>query len=248
MRLQEQVALVIGGAGGIGAATARMLAEEGARVAITHTLRSAERAAQIVERLPGGGHVSLPADVAETRSLEALRERIEAWSGGTLNILVNSAGFTKPIPHGDLEALDDALIDRMFAVNWRGQFAAIRVFAPLLTASGNGLIVSISSVAGQTGTGSSIAYCAAKAGIDVMTKSLARVLAPAVRVIGVAPGVVDTKFVPGRDAAFNQNTAQATPLQRVATADDVAEAVLACATSLRFATGTTLVVDGGRSL
>ena len=197
MRLQDRVALVIGGAGGIGAATARMLAENGARVAITHTGRSAEKAAQIVAGLPGSGHVSLPADVADTSSLQALREAVSVWSGNRLEILVNSAGFTKPVPHADLDALDDALIDRMFAVNWRGQFAAVRLFAPMLTASGNGLIVSISSIAGQTGTGSSIAYCAAKAGIDVMTKSLARVLAPAVRVMGVAPGVVDTGFVPG---------------------------------------------------
>ena len=246
--VRDKVALVIGGAGGIGAATARMLADGGARVAITHTPRSADKAAGIVAALPGSGHVALLADIADTASLRQLQQRVSAWSGGTLHILVNSAGFTKPIPHGDLDALDDALIDRMFAVNWRGQFAAIRLFAPLLTASRDGLIVSISSVAGQTGQGSSIAYCAAKAGIDVMTKSLARVLAPAVRVMGVAPGVVDTNFVPGRDAAFNAKTAQATPLQRVASADDVAEAVMACATSLRFATGTTLVVDGGRSL
>jgi len=133
-------------------------------------------------------------------------------------------------------------------VNWRGQFAAIRTFAPMLQASGDGLIVSISSIAGQTGTGSSIAYCATKAGIDVMTKSLARALAPTVRVLGVAPGVVDTGFVPGRGAEFNAKTAASTPLRRVATADDVAQAVLACATTLRFSTGTTLVVDGGRSL
>lgn len=246
--VRDKVALVIGGAGGIGAATARMLAEGGARVAITHTPRSAGKASDIVAALPGSGHIALPADVADTASLQELRERVTAWSGGALHILVNSAGFTKPIPHGDLDALDDALIDRMFAVNWRGQFAAIRLFAPMLTASGDGLIVSISSIAGQTGQGSSIAYCAAKAGIDAMTKSLARVLAPAVRVMGVAPGVVDTNFVPGRDAAFNAKTAQSTPLKRVATADDVAEAVMACATSLRFATGTTLAIDGGRSL
>jgi 3-oxoacyl-[acyl-carrier protein] reductase len=81
-----------------------------------------------------------------------------------------------------------------------------------------------------------------------MTKSLGRALAPEVRVMGVAPGAVDTGFVPGRGADFNTKAATTTPLKRIATADDVAEAVLACATSLRFATGTTLVVDGGRSL
>jgi 3-oxoacyl-[acyl-carrier protein] reductase len=110
------------------------------------------------------------------------------------------------VPHGDLDGLDDDLIDRMFAVNWRGQFATVRTFASLLKASGNGLIVSLSSIAGSNGIGSSIAYCAAKAGIDVMTKSLARALAPEIRVLAVAPGVVDTGFVPGRGADFNAKT------------------------------------------
>jgi 3-oxoacyl-[acyl-carrier protein] reductase len=246
--LEGRFALVIGGSGGIGAAIAQLFAGAGARVALTHTARSADAAAALAASLPGGGHLALPADVADTASLLALRDAVRGQWGQALHVLVNAAGFTKPVPHADLDALDDALIDRMFAVNWRGQFAAIRTFAPMLRASADGLVVNISSIAGQTGAGSSIAYCAAKAGIDVMGKSLARVLAPEVRVLGVAPGVVDTGFVPGRGPEFNAKTAASTPLKRVATAADVAEAVLACATSLRFATGTTLVVDGGRSL
>jgi len=246
--LLGRLALIIGGSGGIGAATARRFAGAGARIVVTHTPRSAASAAAVTESLPGAGHLALPADVADTTSLLALRDTVRAACGEVLHVLVNAAGFTKPVPHADLEALDDALIDRMFAVNWRGQFAAVRTFAPMLKASGDGLIVSISSIAGQTGTGSSIAYCAVKAGIDVMTKSLGRALAPEVRVMGVAPGVVDTSFVPGRGEDFNTKTAATTPLRRIATPVDVAEAVLACATSLRFSTGTTLVVDGGRSL
>jgi 3-oxoacyl-[acyl-carrier protein] reductase len=82
----------------------------------------------------------------------------------------------------------------------------------------------------------------------VMTKSLARVLAPDVRVLAVAPGVVDTGFVPGRSSDFNAKTSVTTPLKRIATARDIASAILACATNLKFATGTTIVVDGGRSL
>jgi 3-oxoacyl-[acyl-carrier protein] reductase len=246
--LDGRVALIIGGSGGIGAATARLFAGAGARIVITHTIRSVVSAAALAESLPGAGHLALPADVADTASLLALRDAVRGRCGEVLHVLVNAAGFTKPVPHADLDALDDALIDRMFAVNWRGQFAAIRTFAPMLKASGDGLIVSISSIAGQTGTGSSIAYCAAKAGIDVMTKSLGRALAPEVRVIGIAPGVVDTNFVPGRGEDFNTKIAAATPLRRIATPTDVAEAVLACATSLRFSTGTTMVVDGGRSL
>jgi 3-oxoacyl-[acyl-carrier protein] reductase len=246
--LEGRLALVVGGSGGIGAASARLLAGAGARVVVTHTDRSAEAAASLARSLPGAGHLALPADVADSASLLALRDAVRAQCGEALHVLVNAAGFTKPVPHADLDALDDALIDRMFAVNWRGQFAAIRAFAPMLKASGNGLIVSISSIAGQTGIGSSIAYCAVKAGVDVMTKSLARALAPEIRVMGVAPGVVDTGFVPGRQAEFNAKTAAATPLRRIATAEDVAEAVLACATSLSFSTGATVVVDGGRSL
>lgn len=247
--LSEKVVLVVGGAGGIGVATARQFADLGARIVITHrdTAEAAAKAAQVVASLAGKGHAALPADVAQTATLLVLRGEIEKRYG-RLDVLVNAAGFTKPVPHADLDALDDELIDRMFAVNWRGQFATIRTFAPLLKASGNGLIVSVSSIAGTNGVGSSIAYCATKAGIDVMTKSLGRALAPEVRVLGVAPGVVDTGFVPGRGADFNAKTAATTPLKRVASADDVASAILACATQLTFSTGTTLVVDGGRLL
>ncbi|MCM3082219.1 SDR family oxidoreductase, partial [Brevibacillus invocatus] len=142
-----------------------------------------------------------------------------------------------PVPHRDLEALDDELIDRMFAVNWRGQFATIRTLAPLLRASGDGLVVSLSSIAATTGVGSSIAYCATKAGIDVMTKALARVLAPEVRVLAVSPGVVDTAFVPNRGADFNDKVAASTPLRRIADADDVAAAIVACWTHLGYSTG-----------
>jgi 3-oxoacyl-[acyl-carrier protein] reductase len=248
--LDGKVALVIGGAGGIGAAAGRMLAENGARIVLTHRPGAkAPEAKALAAGLPGdgGGHAAFPADVADTGSLIALRGAV-AGHYGRLDILVNAAGFTKPVPHADLEALTDELIDDMFRVNWRGQFAAIRTFAPLLKASGDGLVVSISSIAAFTGVGSSIAYCAAKAGIDVMTKSLARALAPEIRVMAVSPGVVDTGFVPGRVADFNSKVAAATPLRRIASADDIAAAIAACATHLGYSTGATIVVDGGRAL
>jgi len=245
--LAGKTVLVIGGAGGIGAASARLFAEAGARVAVTYRPGKETAVAPLVKALSGEGHLAVPADVAETATLLAARDAIQRAFGG-LNILVNSAGFTTPIPHGDLEALDDDFIDRMFAVNWRGQFAAIRTFAPMLRGSGEGLIVNISSIAALNGAGSNIAYGAAKAGIDVMGKSLARALAPEVRVMTVSPGVVATGFVPGRGAEFNEKAAASTPLKRVATAQDVAEAVLACATHLSYSTGATIVVDGGRAL
>jgi 3-oxoacyl-[acyl-carrier protein] reductase len=241
--LEGKVALVIGGAGGIGQAAGRMLAEAGARVALTH--RPGKTAHP--EALPGSGHGAFAADVADTASLLVLRDALKARYG-RLDILVNTAGFTKPVPHADLDALDDELIDRMFQVNWRGQFATIRTFAPMLKEHDDGLVVSISSVSAFTGVGSSIAYCAAKAGIDVMTKALARALAPKIRVLAVSPGVVDTGFVPGRGPDFNDKVAASTPLKRIATPDDIAAAIVACATHLGYSTGTTIVVDGGRAL
>ena len=247
--LNGKVALVIGGAGGIGAATCAMLADEGARVVMTHRpgAAPAARAAQKLSGLEGSGHAALPADVADTKTLLALRDQI-ASRYGRLDILVNSAGFTKAVPHADLEALTDDLIDRMFEVNWRGQYAAIRTFAPMLKASGDGLIVQVSSIAGFKGTGSSVVYGATKAGLDVMIKSLARVLGPEIRLMAVSPGAVDTNFVPGRGADFNARAAAANPLKRIATPGDCARAIVACATHLTYATGVKIVVDGGRSL
>jgi NAD(P)-dependent dehydrogenase (short-subunit alcohol dehydrogenase family) len=118
----------------------------------------------------------------------------------------------------------------------------------MLRESNDGLVVNVSSIAGFTGVGSNLAYAAAKAGIDVLGRSLARSLAPAVRVLTVSPGVVDSSFVPGRGPDFNQKTSATMPLKRIGTPEDVAAAIEACATTLRFSTGNIIVVDGGRSL
>ncbi|WP_026354576.1 SDR family NAD(P)-dependent oxidoreductase [Massilia niastensis] len=243
--LTGQVAVIAGGVGAIGYASAQRLARQGTRVVLL--VRDLEQAQAKMADLPGAGHHALRVDVNSGAELSeaaaAVRERY-----GRTDILVNAAGITQPVPHHDLDALSDELIDRIFAANWRGPFAAIRAFAPLLRASGKGLVVNISSIAATTGIGSNVAYCAAKAGLDVMANSLGRALAPAIRVINVSPGVVDSSFVPGRDAAFNDKQAATTPLKRIGHADDIAAAVEACATTLLFSTGTTIQVDGGRHL
>jgi len=244
--LSGKVAVIVGGSGGIGAATARSLADAGARVVVTYR-SDRDGAETLVSGLAGSGHLALPADVADSATLNALAGTV-AERCGRADILVNAAGFTAAVPAQDLDALDDDLIDRLFQVNWRGCFATIRAFRPLLKAHGDGLIVNISSIAGMTGAGSNLAYAAAKAGIDALTKGLARSLAPDIRVVAVSPGMVDTGFVPGRDAAANAKAAQTIPLRRVADPADVADAVLACATLLRYSTGTIVVTDGGRSL
>lgn len=244
--LEGKVAVIIGGGGGIGQAAARRLASAGAHIVVVgmHDLNPVQA---IADSLPGEGHMAALASITDSATLAALAQRVRERYGRA-DILVNAAGFTQPVKHDDLDALSDELIDEMFKVNWRGQFAAIRAFRELLAASGGGLVVNVSSISGTTGVGSNVAYCAVKAGLDIMAVSLGRALVPHIRVVNVAPGVVDTSFVPGRGADFNERVAGTTPLGRIGTPDDIAAAIEACATHLTFTTGTTLVVDGGRRL
>ncbi len=244
--LSNHVAVVTGGAGGIGSAICQTLAAAGAAVVVTYN-SDAAKAAALLPSLPGAGHTTFHAPVNDSAQLTGLAAFITE-TYGRLDVLVNNAGVTTPVAHDDLAGLSDEWIDRIFTTNWRGAFAMIRACQPLLTASGNGLIVNISSVAGQTGIGSNVAYCASKAALDSLTRSLGRALAPAVRVVSVSPGWVLGEYASRADPAYLQAQVAATPLGRLATPADVADAVLALATTLRFTTGTILPVDGGRPL
>jgi NAD(P)-dependent dehydrogenase (short-subunit alcohol dehydrogenase family) len=242
-----RIAVITGGTGAIGLATAKRLASLGARCVLLYNSEPAESAAAKTASLSGNGHLCFKAPITDSLTLKAVAAEIEKQCGA-VNILVNSAGYTQPVPAADLEALTDELIDDILKVNFRGVIATIRAFMPLLKKSEDGLVVNISSIAGFTGTGSNLAYVAAKASIDVVGDALAKAFAPHVRVISVSPGVVDSTFVPGRGPDFNDKAASTIPLKRIGTADDVAAVVQACATTMRYVTGTRIVVDGGRHL
>ncbi len=247
-RLDGRVAVISGGTGAIGLATARRLAALGCACVLLHRREPAQAQRHVAE-LPVGSlpHGEIQADIIDSATLRAAAAVVaERWK--RCDILVNSAGFTQPVPAADLEALDDALIDRLMQANFRGVFATIRAFAPLLKSSGEGLVVNVSSIAGFTGVGSNLAYVGAKAALDVVGDALARALAPAVRVVSVSPGVVESGFVPGRGPEFNARTAESTPLKRIGKPDDVAAVIESLATTMRFVTGTRIVVDGGRHL
>jgi 3-oxoacyl-[acyl-carrier protein] reductase len=244
--LEGAVAVVTGGSRGIGAATARLFAEAGARVVITHR-DSAEAAEEVRSSLPGEGHRVIRAPAADTAAVEAAAASV-AEVEGRLDVLVNNAATTKVIPHRNLEALTDELFDLILQTNVRGAFATVRAFRELLAASGDGLIVNVSSLAGRMAGGSNIAYCASKAGLDNMTLSLARALAPEIRVVSVAPGLVDTEFTKAWDPAVRERYLERTPLGRLPTPEDIGQAVLAAATHLTAATGIVITVDGGRPL
>jgi len=244
--LAGRVAVVSGGSSGVGAACARRLAEQGAMVAIGyHTGR--DRAEALAAELPGGGHAPLFLPMTDSAAIRAAATEVEARFG-RLDVLVNSAGTTRAVPHADLDGLDDETFDRILVTNVRGPFATIRAFAPLLRRGGDAVVVNISSLAAVNGLGSSVAYCASKAALDTMAMSLARALGPEIRVLGISPAAVDTQFVPGRDRDAMLRQAAQTPLRVVCQPDDVALAVLAAVTHLRLSTGTTLLVDGGRHL
>ena len=268
--LAGRTAVVTGGSNGIGAACVRALAAAGARVAICYH-SGAERAEALRGMLPGTGHRTLPLDLTDPASVRHMAEAVRA-AHGHLDILVNSAGVTRPIPHADLDTLDEALFDQILIANARGPYSVIRALLPLLRAAGGAaggaageaaggaaggaggggatpaVVVNITSVAALNGAGSNIAYGAAKAALETMTMSLARVLGPEVRLMCVAPGPVATDFVAGRGRDALEKLAAATPLRRVVEAEDVAQAVMACITHLPTSTGSRIVVDGGRML
>jgi 3-oxoacyl-[acyl-carrier protein] reductase len=197
-------------------------------------------------------------DVTDSGSVGRFAGQIAARYG-KVDLLVNSVGTTRFVPHSDLDALDDEAIDEIFRTNWRGPFATIRALKPLLEkaaaskpdaagSAGSALVVNISSVAAVSGIGSNVAYCASKAALNAMTVSLARAMAPAIRVVSVSPGVVETEFIQGLDASWRSEQIRRTPLGRLALPEEVADAVLAVATALRWSTGCIVPVDGGRPL
>jgi len=241
-----RIALVTGGSSGIGRATAARLAAMGSTVVVGYNSRRA-LAEEVVAGLQGNGHVAMRISINDPASVaDAARAVDERY--GRLDALVNSGGATTPVPAKDLDALTDELFDRTVTLNLRGPFATVRAFRPLLERGEGAAIVNVSSIAARTGLGSSLAYVAAKAGLDALTVALAKVLAPKIRVFSVSPAGVDTDFVPGRTRERLQKTAESFPLAHVTSADDVARAVIACIVNLTSSTGIVVPVDEGRHI
>lgn len=246
--LQGKVALVTGATGGLGSEICRALAEQGATVVAGYN-SSVENAKVLVETLPNGqnGHSVVKAPVTDSAALSAMATEIEQ-NYGRCDVLVNCAGTTQFVEHEDLDGLDDALIDRILTTNVRGPFAVTRVLKPLLLKADGAVVINISSIAAKTAMGSNVIYCASKAALDNMTMSLARALAPDIRVVSVAPGLVDTDFVKKMDQSWRDEQAQRTPLKRLAQPNEIAQAVCSVVTGLTFMTGAVIAVDGGRPL
>jgi len=241
-----RVALVTGASSGIGKATAARLAALGCAVVVGYNSRR-ELADEVVAGLQGSGHVAMRIAIDDPASIAAAAAAVDKQYG-RLDALVNCGGATTPVALNDLDKLTDDIFDRTVTINLRGPFAMVRAFRPLLERGSSAAVVNISSIAARTGLGSSLAYLAAKAGVDALTVALAKVLAPRIRVFSVSPAGVDTDFVPGRSREQLLKTAEKMPLARLTTPDDVARAVIACIVDLTSSTGIVVPVDEGRHL
>ena len=245
MKLKGKVALVTGGGTGMGRAISLMLAAEGADIIINYSRRNreAEETAEAVRKL--GVRVSAEkADVAQDQECRRLVEETVKRLG-RVDILVNNAGWSHIVPHRDLEKLTEEILERTWAVNTKGPLYLSRAVIPHMIKQGGGRIVNITSIAAFQGAGSSVIYCASKAGLAAITKSLARAFAKDnILVNAIAPGFVDTNFVDWPRESMEKNI-RTSPMGRIPTVDDIANAALFLASDATGITAQTLFVDCG---
>jgi 3-oxoacyl-[acyl-carrier protein] reductase len=249
----RKVAIVTGSATGVGAAAARQLAERGCNVVINYTKskKEAEETAAKCRSL-GAEAISFQADVSSDQACKTMvNAAIEAW--GHIDYLINNAARTKFNAYEDLDGLtaDDFL--NIYAVNVVGAYQMVRSVVPHMKKQGGGAVVNNSSIGGVTGIASSIPYAASKAALNLMTKSLALALAPEIRVNAVVPGMIQTRWLQqgmGDDAyqAMLETASKMAPLNKVATADEIAEALVWFLEGASVVTGETLIVDNGLHL
>jgi NAD(P)-dependent dehydrogenase (short-subunit alcohol dehydrogenase family) len=250
-----KVVLATGSATGLGAAIAIGAAKRGAKAVIlncTKSLKEAEATADLV-RAAGADVKIAQGDVGDDAACRAIAAAAAPY--GRIDSLANNAGITKHVPnHADLDGLtaDDFL--RLYSINTVGPFQMIRACRPLLEAAGKANVLMVSSIAGVTGIGSSVAYAATKGALNTMTLSLARALAPRIRVNALCPGFIDTRWFTdayGDETTqrIRENVVRTTPLQAASTPEDIAEAGLfLMSDAARHITGETLLVDAGLHL
>jgi NAD(P)-dependent dehydrogenase (short-subunit alcohol dehydrogenase family) len=248
----DKVLLITGSATGLGAAIAVGVAERGAKAVILNCTRSFKEAEETAAAVRRAGALAIVAEGDVAEDADCRRIAAAAAPLGKLDVLVNNAGTSKHVPnHADLDGLSKEDFLRIFAVNTVGPFQMLRACRSLLEASSSANVLMTSSIAGVSGGGSSVAYAASKGALNTMTLSLARALAPKIRVNAICPGFIDTRwFRQGIGEAkaneLKERVAKATPLQRAGAAADIAgPAMFLISDAARHITGETLMVDAG---
>lgn len=253
MQISGKVAIVTGSSSGVGRETAQQLAERGARVIINYA-RSEEGARETLKRVndAGGEGIIVRADVSDDAQCRALvQAAVEAY--GQLDILVNNAGTTTYVEHKALDLLTDEVWHGTLNTNLLGPFYMTRAAAPELARQGGGEVVMTSSIAAFTSGGSSIAYCASKAGLNSLTLCLARALGEQnIRINAVCPGLLDGRWArEGWGDAWDSVKAQVeerAALGKMAFPRDVADAIVSLISGSDLVTGELMTLDAGFSL
>lgn len=246
--MRDKVVLVTGSSRGIGRAIATRLAREGANLIInaSKSIQEAKTALSGLPKARGRAHCFIKADIGIPDEIDSMMDEIKRRYG-RLDILVNNAGVTRFIKHGDLDKLTVEVFDEIYRTHLRGSFLCVQKALPLLRRSNGAQVINIASIAAITAVGSNIAYCAMKAALVNMTMSLARALAPDIRVNAVSPGLTETGLIKGW-GGYKSEQIRKTPLGRLGAPEDIANAVVALAAKLTYVTGQNIVVDGGRTL
>ncbi len=245
MKLKGKVALVTGGGTGMGRAVCLKFASEGAGVAVNYSKsqKAAEEVAEAARKL-GVPAMAMKADISQDQEARRLVDETVAKLG-RLDILVNNAGWTRRVAHRELEGLTEEILERTWAVNVKGPLYLARAAVPHMLRQGGGRIVNVTSIAAFQGAGSSVIYCASKAGLSAITKSLARALAKDnIMVNAIAPGFVNTGFVDWPPEVLEKNIT-VSPMGRIPTVDDIANAAMFLACDATGVTAQTIFVDCG---
>jgi 3-oxoacyl-[acyl-carrier protein] reductase len=249
------IIVVTGASTGLGRAIAVETASRGAKAVVVDYASSAKEAEETCDlvRIHGAEAISVQGDVGDDAACRAIAAKAQGF--GRIDALFNNAGTTKFAAHGDMDLVTDEDFLRLYRINVVGGFQMVRAARALLEAAERpSAVVNTSSIAGVAGIGSSIPYAASKGALNTMTLSLARALAPKIRVNAICPGFIDTPWFgkgvgAAGQAAVRERAAASTPLKAASTAEDIAgAAVFLASPAARHITGETLMVDAGTHL
>jgi 3-oxoacyl-[acyl-carrier protein] reductase len=257
LNLQCKVAIITGAATGLGAATAQILAAAGANVLINHMPGQESQAKTVADKCVSNGlsdSLCQAGNITKDEDCKAMvQAALDQW--GRVDILINNAGFNKPVEHDDLDGLSAQNFIDLYSVHVIGAYQMIRAAAPAMKSQGKGVVVNVSSGSGETGYGSSVAYSASKGALNTLTRSLGRALAPNIRVNAICPGMVMTplwdklQHTEAQRATWLDTVIAEIPLKKEPTAEIIARSILYLASDLSaHLTGQLITADGGTSL